>query len=90
MPYEFSQAGLTLQDEVKRFMVERIFPSEHEFERQYEALGEHSTPQILEDLKAEARSRGLWNMFLPHLRPGDGARYRRDCPGRHAQDHQAT
>ena len=70
MPYEFSQEGLTLQAEVKRFMSEKIFPAEHEFERQYEALGEHSTPQILEDLKAEARSRGLWNMFLPHLRPG--------------------
>ena len=71
MPAEFTAAGLALQAEVKRFMDELIYPNEEEFERQYAALGHHSYPPVLDDLKAEARNRGLWNMFMPHLRPGD-------------------
>jgi acyl-CoA dehydrogenase len=52
-------------------MGEQIFPNEEEYYRQYHSLGDHSYPPILDDLKAEARKRGLWNLFLPDLRPGD-------------------
>jgi acyl-CoA dehydrogenase len=31
-----------------------------------EAGDPHAHPHVLEDLKAEARRRGLWNLFLPH------------------------
>ncbi|HMS58238.1 MAG TPA: acyl-CoA dehydrogenase family protein [Tepidiformaceae bacterium] len=71
MPADFTPEGLALQAKVKTFMDELIYPNEEEFERQYRELGDHSYPPILDDLKAEARNRGLWNMFLPHLRPGD-------------------
>ena len=71
MPYEFTQAGLDRQAEVIRFMDEHIYPNETEFYRQYHAGGDHSYPPILDELKAEARKRGLWNLFLPHLREGD-------------------
>ena len=71
MPYEFTQEGLARQADVARFMDEHIYPNEAEFERQYHALGDHSYPPIMDDLKAEAKKRELWNLFLPHLRPGD-------------------
>jgi acyl-CoA dehydrogenase len=71
MPYEFTPAGIEAHQKVKAFMEEHIYPNEKEYERQYHQLGEHSYPPILDDLKAEARKRGLWNLFLPHLREGD-------------------
>ena len=71
MPYEFTEAGLAQQAEINRFMDEHIYPNETEYHRQYHDGGDHSYPPILDELKAEARKRGLWNLFLPHLREGD-------------------
>jgi acyl-CoA dehydrogenase len=71
MTYEFSQEGLALQEQVRSFMDDFIYPNEAEYYRQYDELGDHSYPPILDTLKAEARKRGLWNLFLPHLREGD-------------------
>ncbi|MEO6397222.1 MAG: acyl-CoA dehydrogenase family protein [Tepidiformaceae bacterium] len=71
MPYEFTEAGLKQQAEINRFMTDHIYPNETEYYRQYHEGGEHSYPPILDELKAEARKRGLWNLFLPHLREGD-------------------
>ena len=71
MPYAFTEEGLALQEQVRRFMEEQIYPNEAEYARQYREGGDHSYPPILDALKAEARRRGLWNLFLPHLRPND-------------------
>ncbi len=71
MPYEFTKEGLAVQEEVKRFMADHIYRNEEEYFRQYHEGGDHSYPPILDDLKAEAKKRGLWNLFLPHLREGD-------------------
>src|SRR5947209_8192395 len=71
MPYEFTQEGLALQERVRGFMDEQIYPNETEYQRQYREGGDHSYPPILDALKAEARRSGLWNLFLPHLREGD-------------------
>ncbi|MCK9518675.1 MAG: acyl-CoA dehydrogenase family protein [Dehalococcoidia bacterium] len=71
MTYEFTPEGLARQAEVKEFMDKYIYPNEEEYYRQYHEGGDHSYPPILDDLKAEARKRGLWNLFLPHLREGD-------------------
>jgi len=68
MPYEFTPTGLQLQEEVKRFMDDFVYPAEEDYLREYHELGEHSYPPILDKLKAAARERGLWNLFLPHLR----------------------
>ncbi len=47
------------------FMTERVFPAEPVWAGYLAEHGEHATPPVLEDLKREARARGLWNLFLP-------------------------
>jgi acyl-CoA dehydrogenase len=71
MPYQFTDTGLALQAEVKQFMADHIYPNEAEYERQYHDGGHHSYPPIMDKLKAVAREKGLWNLFLPHLKPGE-------------------
>jgi acyl-CoA dehydrogenase len=49
------------------FMVEKVYPAESLYEeyRREKGYGDHSLPPVVEELKAEARTRGLWNLFLP-------------------------
>ncbi|HEX2175265.1 MAG TPA: acyl-CoA dehydrogenase family protein [Nocardioidaceae bacterium] len=51
--------------DVKAFMDEHVYPAEAVFEEQLAQAEPWTPPPVLEDLKAEARRRGLWNFFLP-------------------------
>ncbi|MET0577914.1 MAG: acyl-CoA dehydrogenase, partial [Ilumatobacteraceae bacterium] len=73
MPYQYTPEGEQLLADVKSFMDDHIYPNEEEYHEQYDSLGHEDNPPILEKLKAAARERGLWNLFLPHLAP--------DAPG---------
>ena len=55
-----------LQERLLAFMDECVYPAEARF-REEAASGPDpwGTPPVLEELKAEARRRGLWNLFLP-------------------------
>ncbi len=67
MDFALSERAATLRSELIRFMDERVLPAEEIYRQQMESAGSpHAHPQIVEDLKAEARKRGLWNLFLPH------------------------
>ncbi|QIX25549.1 acyl-CoA dehydrogenase [Nocardioides sp. JQ2195] len=49
------------------FMREHVFPAEPVWAAHLVEHGQHTTPPVIEDLKAEAKRRGLWNLFLPDL-----------------------
>jgi acyl-CoA dehydrogenase len=54
-------------------MDEFVYPAEPGYEAEMNGPhGPHHHPQVIEDLKAEARSQGLWNLFLPDPELGAG------------------
>ncbi|MFP5220536.1 MAG: acyl-CoA dehydrogenase family protein [Actinomycetes bacterium] len=62
-----SARAVELHDALVAFMRDRVLPSEHAYEAYRAAAGpdDHTVPPVVEELKAEARSLGLWNLFLP-------------------------
>jgi len=62
-----------LQSKLLDFMDSHVYPAERVYREQVEAGGDpHKSPPVMEDLKREARRRGLWNLFLPDTRWGAG------------------
>jgi acyl-CoA dehydrogenase len=54
-------------------MDDRVIPAEAVYEQQLLDAGDpHAQPPVMEELKEEARSRGLWNLFHPDPRWGAG------------------
>jgi acyl-CoA dehydrogenase len=67
MDFELSPKARKLRDQLIDFMETRVYPAEATYEQQIEASGDpHFHPPVMEELKSEARRRGLWNLFLPH------------------------
>ncbi|GAA2005387.1 acyl-CoA dehydrogenase family protein [Brevibacterium samyangense] len=70
---ETTERGREYHERVSAFMEELVYPNERVYDEQMRAAGNpHHQPQILEDLKAEAKKRGLWNLFHPHPEWGPG------------------
>ncbi len=68
-----SERAAALRDDLLAFMDSHVHPAEAVYERQIEEGGDpHKLPPVVEELKAEARRRGLWNLFLPDERWGAG------------------
>ncbi len=62
-----------MRAELLSFMDEFVYPNEETFEEQLDSQPTRwQTPQIVDDLKAEAKKRGLWNLFLPDDHHGAG------------------
>ncbi len=72
---DFSHNTRTLEylERLQSFMDERVYPAEAIQEEQVATQGSRTeaTP-VLRELKTEARSRGLWNLFLPDPEFGPG------------------
>jgi acyl-CoA dehydrogenase len=67
MEFEFSDRSKEYQDKLLAFMDEHIYPAEGIYAAQMAESGNPNLhPPILEELKTEARKRGLWNLFHPH------------------------
>jgi acyl-CoA dehydrogenase len=62
-----SDRGQVLYDAMADFMRECVLPAEPAYHAHRRSAGpdDHSVPPVVEELKAEARRRGLWNLFLP-------------------------
>src|SRR5688500_18278077 len=73
MDFGFTPKVEGLRKELLAFMDEHVYPAERVYEAEAAASDTpHFHPKIMEDLKAEARERGLWNLFLPDERFGAG------------------
>jgi acyl-CoA dehydrogenase len=71
--FELTSRTQELQERLGEFIAERVDPAEPVYVEQVEASGDpHFHPPVMEELKAEARRRGLWNLFLPNEKWGAG------------------
>jgi acyl-CoA dehydrogenase len=67
MDFSFSDRCLEYRDKLLEFMEQWIYPNESVHDEQIvESKDPHFYPPIMDTLKAEAKQRGLWNLFLPH------------------------
>jgi acyl-CoA dehydrogenase len=64
-----SDRARELYDRMLEFMRERVLPAEADYHAYRAKAGpeDHSVPPVVEELKAEARRRELWNLFLPDV-----------------------
>ena len=70
---ETTERGRDYQERLSKFMDDFVYPAESVYAEQMAAADSpHTQPQILEDLKAEAKSQGLWNLFHPDPQWGPG------------------
>ncbi|TNY36915.1 acyl-CoA dehydrogenase family protein [Thermomonospora catenispora] len=71
MDFELSPKAQEYSEKLQEFMTEHVYPAEPVYAAQraeFIAAGNpNGTPAIIEELKAEARERGLWNLFLPDV-----------------------
>lgn len=71
--FNTTERGREYHEKLVAFMDEHVYPAEPVFAEQMAASDNpHFHPPILEELKAEARKRGLWNLFHPHEEWGPG------------------
>ncbi|MCW2800100.1 MAG: acyl-CoA dehydrogenase [Aeromicrobium sp.] len=73
MDFAFDAKTLDLIGELESFMDEHVYPAEplaHEQMQEAAKNDSWAPPAVLEELKAEARKRGLWNFFLPGAEGG--------------------
>jgi acyl-CoA dehydrogenase len=74
MDFALSDRCNELRERLLAFMDEQIYPAESIYHDQLVSSGDpHYHPPVMEELKAQARELGLWNLFLPYGDAGLGA-----------------
>jgi acyl-CoA dehydrogenase len=73
MDFELSDRAKDFRERLLAFMDEHVYPAESVYAQQVRDAGPNPVaPPIIEELKAEAKQRGLWNLFLPDAEHGAG------------------
>jgi len=73
MEFEYSKRTREYMEQLTDFMNKHVYPSEPTFVAQLNSGPTRwQVPPIIEELKAKARERGLWNLFLPESEYGVG------------------
>jgi alkylation response protein AidB-like acyl-CoA dehydrogenase len=75
MDFEHSERARLYMTQVERFVRERVVPNERTYWDQLVHTDDWRRwriPPIMEELKADARAAGLWNLFLPDSEHGAG------------------
>ncbi len=69
MDFEPSAKAQDYKARLQDFMDTRVIPAETAYEEYRREKGpeDHTVPPVVEELKVEARERGLWNLFLPDV-----------------------
>jgi acyl-CoA dehydrogenase len=72
MEFEYGSKVDALRAQLTAFMEERVLPAESAYSQQVRDGAPFGHPPVMEELKAQARKRGLWNLFLPNRQWGAG------------------
>jgi len=76
MDFAFDERTEELRGQLQAFLDEHVIPAEKVFEEQAAEMASEGRgwerPPVLEELKAEAKKQGLWNLFLAHHPQGAG------------------
>jgi acyl-CoA dehydrogenase len=81
MDFEPTPRCREFSERLEAFMDERVYPAESVYEEQLHASDDpHAQPAVMEELKEEARARGLWNLFHPDPEFGPGLTYNEYAP----------
>ena len=69
MDFELSDKARDYLAHLNDFMNAHVYPAESTYEawRREHGHDNHELPPVVEELKTEARRRGLWNLFLPDV-----------------------
>jgi acyl-CoA dehydrogenase len=64
MDFDESERVSSLKGQARQFLEECVIPAEPVYARQKNEIGAWDTPPVIRILAAEARRRGLWNLFF--------------------------
>lgn len=79
MPTNLNLTSDDLLPRIREFMNEQVRPAETRWDAEVASLG-NSTPPVVTELAAKARTAGLWNLFLPDPQMGAGLTNRQYAP----------
>ena len=71
MHFEYTPRMKEMQERLRAFMDEHIYPNEARYEQEVSTGERWKVIEVIEELKPRARAAGLWNMFVPPTHGGE-------------------